>query len=230
MLHLHKYRWPLTVSYSPEHGDGKHHRSCILDTSIQHCGMMSSLVLLAEINSSTTLYRLPYIMFVVLIYASLAAASWAIICVMVYKPISTKTYSFNNEIGFFLPNSYTKNEEVFRAMRVVQALVGLLTIPITSSACAFCRCCICSAQYVLARHVDASDYGAYGGPGMDGPDDFLLDIYVLSRVRDNCKPIFVARHGTASYRRRYPALAASLVLDQEDQDARRRFGYPVKYP
>lgn len=87
-------------------------------------------------GASTALHRSPYILFVVTVYASLATVSWTIICVLTHKPINRKTYSFSNRIGWIDEDSYLKNEDVFRAMRVIQAVVALLTIPITSAACA----------------------------------------------------------------------------------------------
>lgn len=86
-------------------------------------------------GATTLLHRSPYTLFLVSIYGSLAALSWTIICVLAYKPVNARTYSFSNRIGWQDEDVYRKNEDVYRAMRVIQALVGLLTIPVTSAAC-----------------------------------------------------------------------------------------------
>lgn len=69
---------------------------------------------------------------------------------MAYRPVNAKTWSFNNRISYSVTDEvYQKSENIYRGMRVAQALVALLTIPVTSAACS----CAAVAYVQHNRHT-----------------------------------------------------------------------------
>jgi len=88
-------------------------------------------------ESGVTLPRSSYIVWMVLIYASLALTAWILICLLTFKPLTAKHYGFDTRERDVsrLQARFTKSEEIYRAARTVQAVVGVLTIPLTSAVC-----------------------------------------------------------------------------------------------
>lgn len=87
-------------------------------------------------SPAVTLHRSVYIVLIVLIYASLALTAWILICVLTFKPLTTSHYGFDTRVTRgHLQAKYIKSEEIYRAARTVQAVVGVLTIPLTSAVC-----------------------------------------------------------------------------------------------
>jgi hypothetical protein len=87
---------------------------------------------------AVTLHRSGYIVFMVVIYASLALTAWILTCLLTFRPITTKHYGYNVRVSYsepLLKAKYDKSEEVYRAARTVQAVVTVLTIPLTSAVC-----------------------------------------------------------------------------------------------
>lgn len=94
-------------------------------------------------SPSTTLHRSPYILFLVLIYTFLILFAWVITCILVSRPITTGHYGIymgNDSTGGY-PSAvgshtlYVDNEHWYRAVRVIQAIVSTLTIPLASAVC-----------------------------------------------------------------------------------------------
>lgn len=93
-------------------------------------------------GSSTTLRRSSYILFLVFGYTFLALFAWTVTCILVFRPITAKSYS---SYGPFVGQGslaskthavFLKNENWYSAARVVQAIVNTLTLPLTSTVCA----------------------------------------------------------------------------------------------
>jgi hypothetical protein len=93
------------------------------------------------------LERSVYIVFLVLLYGAAALYAWATICILTHRPIGQNTYTPEWEIYDFLidQRKYTvpenldlffgRSERYLRAARVVQAVVSILTIPLTTAVC-----------------------------------------------------------------------------------------------
>ena len=92
---------------------------------------------------SASLRRSSYVIYMVLLYAALATFAWVITCIQVYKPLTVGHYGvkvggdngYGWSSGEYIHGLYTRNEQYFRASRVLQAVVGVLTIPLTSAIC-----------------------------------------------------------------------------------------------
>lgn len=93
---------------------------------------------------SARLHRSGYILIAVFIYIGLMIFSWAVTCYQSFRPITTKHYSawysdLRNDIyGYSVDqiiSLYKRNEQWYRAARVVQSIAGVLTIPLTSAVC-----------------------------------------------------------------------------------------------
>lgn len=88
---------------------------------------------------AVTLHRSGYVVFMVLIYSSLALTAWVLICLLTFNPITLGSYGFDNRIpnseSFQLRAKYAKSEKIYGAARTLQAVVSVLTIPLTSAVC-----------------------------------------------------------------------------------------------
>lgn len=104
---------------------------------------------------SARLHRSGYILFLVLLYIFLALFSWIVICYLSFRPITTDRYGlwlwdrWNNEYPWArfdnMHSLYTQNERWYHAARVIQSIVGVLTIPLTSAVCS------CAAVVFIQR-------------------------------------------------------------------------------
>lgn len=98
-----------------------------------------------EATPSATLHRSGYILFLTLIYICLAIFSWVVTCYLSFRPITAKHYGAwiwnNDNDGYgwtsykYLMSLYRKNQRWYHAARVIQSIVGVLTIPLTSAVC-----------------------------------------------------------------------------------------------
>jgi hypothetical protein len=96
-----------------------------------------------DISPSTTLHRSSYVLLMALLYVGLAIFSWVVTCILAFRPITAKHYGAwiwnadNNGYGWSSPKRihslYVKNENWYRTARVMQAIVGVLTLPLTSA-------------------------------------------------------------------------------------------------
>lgn len=107
--------------------------------------------------SSATLRSSPWILIIALTYTLLAVFAWTVLCVLTYKPITTAHYrefplgcsaGDPEHADTLLPDTLTgtrdanpqslfaRNENWLQTVRVVQALVSVLTIPVVSAVCA----------------------------------------------------------------------------------------------
>lgn len=86
---------------------------------------------------SVPLHRSGYIVLMVFLYASSALIAWALICVLAFKPINADYYGFDvrDLQHSSLKSKFPRNEEIYRAARIVQTVVTIVTIPLTSAVC-----------------------------------------------------------------------------------------------
>ncbi|PYI08676.1 hypothetical protein BO78DRAFT_395536 [Aspergillus sclerotiicarbonarius CBS 121057] len=94
--------------------------------------------------ASARLQRTGYILVLVLVFIALALCSWIVICIQVFRPLTANRYGVwvwddGNGYGFSDPKAfhalYVKNERWYHAARVVQSIVSLVTLPLTSAVC-----------------------------------------------------------------------------------------------
>lgn len=86
------------------------------------------------------------ILFLVSIYTLAAVFSWTIVCILSVRPIGAPSYSVNsldNDTNYagsdkYSPSSYqfATSERLYRAAKVINAGVGVLTMPLASAVCA----------------------------------------------------------------------------------------------
>ena len=97
----------------------------------------------SKFQSSTKLHRSPFVLILVFCYAVFAIFAWVVTCILSLRPLSgPKHYSARNDVEYTydsgrneLPAAYAKTERWYRAARVIQAIVGVLSIPLTSTVC-----------------------------------------------------------------------------------------------
>lgn len=96
---------------------------------------------------STSIHREGYIVALMLCYIALATFAWVTTCILTYKPIGARYYGVNvlntddDDGGAWVSGSqthslYVNSEKYYRAARVVQSIVAVLTIPLNSAVCA----------------------------------------------------------------------------------------------
>lgn len=94
-----------------------------------------------EATHSVLLHRSGYIVFMVAIYSDLALTAWILTCLLTHDPLTIGSYEVNvNESSYrysakYSHARYVKSEEIYRAARTLQAIVAVLTIPLTSAVC-----------------------------------------------------------------------------------------------
>ncbi|KAJ5993684.1 hypothetical protein N7451_009408 [Penicillium sp. IBT 35674x] len=86
-----------------------------------------------------------YILYLVLGYVGLALFSWVVICILSVRPITAKHYGVwiwndqNNGYGWTGPSYFhslfVRNERWYRAAQIIQSIVTVFTIPLTSAVC-----------------------------------------------------------------------------------------------
>ena len=92
-------------------------------------------------QASSTLHRSSYIAGIVIVYTALSVVSWGIICLLTERPLTGYRYGYvstsaQGELSSRARDTdYAANEKWYQAMRVIQSIVGVLTIPITSAVC-----------------------------------------------------------------------------------------------
>ncbi|KAL2012168.1 hypothetical protein VTN00DRAFT_4886 [Thermoascus crustaceus] len=77
-----------------------------------------------------------YILSLAILYSMLNLSAWIIICILSYRPLTTKSYAFQGKDEDPDPSVYAVNENWYRAARVIQSIASVLTIPLTSAVCA----------------------------------------------------------------------------------------------
>lgn len=111
----------------------------------------------AEDIPTARLHRSGYILLLVLFFIGLMASSWIVICYLSFRPITAKSYEVTSSTWtttYDEISMYQRNQEWFRAARVIQSIAGVLTIPLTST--------VCSSAAVIYIQKRAS----YGGLSM----------------------------------------------------------------
>ena len=98
-----------------------------------------------QLSPSTKLHRSAFVLLLVFFYALLALFAWILTCILTVRLITgpdhydlyvedSSDYGYLND-GTPLYTYYAKNENWFRAARVIQSIVSILTIPLTSAVC-----------------------------------------------------------------------------------------------
>lgn len=93
-----------------------------------------------DIPPSDTLRRAPHIVFLTLCYAAISVYAWVVLCILSYKPIGAPSYTFkSNETFSYIdsPGVFARSERYLRAVRFLQSVVSVLTIPLTSMVCSY---------------------------------------------------------------------------------------------
>ncbi|CAK1359758.1 unnamed protein product [Cercospora beticola] len=87
------------------------------------------------------LQRLPLTLWLTVTYAILSIFAWTINCTLVRKPLNASHYGLylrdGDVYGYRYPTHsiYTFNERILQVARVVQAIVAVSTVPLTSAVC-----------------------------------------------------------------------------------------------
>lgn len=84
---------------------------------------------------STKLHRSSYIFILTAIYSSLALFSWIVICILDHRPITAAQYGYYGPGFQGSPSDYAANEKWYKTARVIQSIVVVSTIPLTSAVC-----------------------------------------------------------------------------------------------
>ncbi|CAI7654304.1 unnamed protein product [Penicillium discolor] len=92
---------------------------------------------------SARLHRSGYILFIVFLYIGLAIFAWVVTCYLPFRPITTKHYDLRalDNSNWVEPDRnyenplFGRNERWYRAARIIQSIVSVLTIPLTSAVC-----------------------------------------------------------------------------------------------
>ena len=96
-------------------------------------------------SPSTTLYHSMSILLLLMLYISLAVFSWVVTCYLSIRPITSQNYGAwvwyhdYKKYGWsgddHQRSLYDKNQRWYHTARVIQSIVGVLTIPLTSAIC-----------------------------------------------------------------------------------------------
>jgi hypothetical protein len=83
-----------------------------------------------------TLHTSLWPLVVFIFYATISAFTWAVFCIASSRPFGSKQdYTNQKGYGSELDAVLTKHEKAIRAAQILQAVVALLTIPVTSAIC-----------------------------------------------------------------------------------------------
>lgn len=96
--------------------------------------------------SSTHLKRSFDMVFSCVMFAALAVAAWAITCITARRPINAHSYSYDRHWAVKHPNQFLDQqhsgaygviecENYVKASKMMQAIVAILTVPLTSAVC-----------------------------------------------------------------------------------------------
>ena len=104
---------------------------------------------------TASLRRSGHVLYLVLLYSTLAVFSWVVLCILTKRPITaTRHYGVNfdepHAYGWtganVIHSFYTKNEKWLRAAQVLQSIVAVLTIPLTSAVCSKAAVAYCQRR------------------------------------------------------------------------------------
>jgi hypothetical protein len=102
---------------------------------------------------STRLHHSSYVFLLVTLYAGFALFAWVVTCILTRRPITAQHYgewiwdTGSNDMVYVKNDHalFVKNEQWYRTARVVQSIVSVLTIPLTSAVCS-------SAAVIFVQH------------------------------------------------------------------------------
>ncbi|KAJ5318747.1 uncharacterized protein N7506_011451 [Penicillium brevicompactum] len=119
-----------------------------------HEKLKQSCQMSASTQPTSSMSRESYVLILASFYAALAMCAWIFTCVLSVRPVTTQDYSvkigngspypFSTsddgfqkmvEISRELRSLYSRNQQWYRAARVLQSLVGVLTLPLTTAVC-----------------------------------------------------------------------------------------------
>ncbi|KAK4554813.1 hypothetical protein LTR86_007961 [Recurvomyces mirabilis] len=108
----------------------------------------------AQPSSTTSLKRSTYILWIVGAYAVLSVVSWTIITLLTIRPLTGTQYGYLSTAYLFWKNDFHKpdyaaNEKWYQAMRVIQSIVAVLTLPVTSAVCS--QAAVTFSQFAAKR-------------------------------------------------------------------------------
>ncbi|KAI5364563.1 Putative major facilitator, sugar transporter, major facilitator superfamily [Septoria linicola] len=95
----------------------------------------------AAMHHTGKLQHFPLILRLTIFYVISSIVAWTIICVLVHKPLTTGHYGLYltdgdiNGAKYPSHSTYALNERIFRVARVMQAIIAVSTIPLTSAVC-----------------------------------------------------------------------------------------------
>ncbi|KAI0966345.1 hypothetical protein F4678DRAFT_299914 [Xylaria arbuscula] len=114
-------------------------------TQADYMPEMKSDAISTSNSPSAKLDHSVWIVFATLGYLALALYAWVITCILTYRPIGPHHYgvdivnSDNDGWGWsganYIHSLYEKSETYYRSARVIQSIVAVLTIPLTSAVC-----------------------------------------------------------------------------------------------
>ncbi|TVY18487.1 hypothetical protein LARI1_G005501 [Lachnellula arida] len=115
----------------------------LLESSSSSSQTKERAVLSSPTISTTRLHRSSFIVLLVLLYAALAIFAWTVTVILSFRPISGQAhygawFPGNDDYGVGGGNVhqfYVKAKNWYHAARVIQSIVGVVTIPLTSAVC-----------------------------------------------------------------------------------------------
>jgi hypothetical protein len=104
------------------------------------------------------------------IYACLALTAWILICLLAFRPLTTKHYGFHaqNPHNYAIQAKFEMSAELYRAARTIQAIVTVLTIPLTSAVCSAAAVIFVQAKR-KERHLTMRQMMALADKGWTDP-------------------------------------------------------------
>lgn len=124
------------------------------------------------LRPSVTLRSSSWTLLLALLYATLAIFAWTILCILPFRPITTAHYCKHDTTSRELENLsvtfldtltsprdnpralFDRNEDWLRTVHVIQSVLGIVTIPLTSAVCS--KAAVVYIQNVRKRGKDLS--------------------------------------------------------------------------
>ena len=120
--------------------DSANQHDCLSETSIEENDYLVKEKSIAS-DKTCYLHRSTHALILFGVYAILATFAWIMICILSFRPVTTQTYALNMDIYQPYPilnevrARYSRNDDIFQAITIFQAIVAVLTIPVASAIC-----------------------------------------------------------------------------------------------
>lgn len=85
--------------------------------------------------TATRLKTSSYVLFLALGYTLLALFAWITTCVLTYRPIGASEYGYQWNVSYVPRSRYQLTTRWYKASRVAQSVVSVLTVPLASAIC-----------------------------------------------------------------------------------------------